>query len=60
MKNWLYSTFPQLNIGKMVKERLGIPENKSIVFNVHKVCITLLQMALTKYYSLAHLFKPRV
>jgi len=25
-----------LNIGKMVKERLGIPENKSIVFNVHK------------------------
>ena len=55
LKNWLYSTFPQLNIGKMVKERLGIPENKSIVFNVHKVCITLIQMALTKNYSFANL-----
>ena len=28
-----------MNIGKMVKERLEIPENKTIVFNVHKVVI---------------------
>ena len=29
----------QMKIGKMVKERLEIPENQTIVFNVHKVVI---------------------
>ena len=29
--------FPQMQIGKKVKERLEIPENRTIVFNVHKV-----------------------
>ena len=32
--------FPQMKIGKMVKERLEIPENQTIVFNVHKVVIS--------------------
>ena len=33
---------PQMKIGKMVKERLEIPENQTIVFNVHKVVISII------------------
>ena len=33
---------PQMKIGKLVKERLEIPENQTIVFNVHKVVISFI------------------
>ena len=36
---WSKWIFPQMKIGKMVKERLEIPENQTIVFNVHKVSL---------------------